>query len=184
MIELIKIQAELKAPKNQYNNFGKYHYRNTEGILEAIKPLLYKYGCLLSLNDEIIEVAGRIYVKAIARLKCGDEWLSSVAFAREEETKKGMDAAQITGAASSYARKYALNALFLIDDTKDPDDTNTHGKDKDSIKKLAKGAAIAKLEQCKTLDEIKGLWPQINDSDKDDLKALFIEKKNELSTKK
>lgn len=117
------VQMELKVPKDQYNNFGKYSYRSCEDILEAVKPLCQKQGLLLSLTDEIVEMGGRNYIKSIARvieMETGMEFFT-VAFAREDETKKGMDGSQISGCASSYARKYALNGLFCIDDTKDPD---------------------------------------------------------------
>ena len=125
------IQAELKAPKGQTNKFGGYSYRSAEDILEAVKPLLNKYDCFLTVSDEIVEVGGRVYVKSTASLQEShrDTVAEVSAFAREAETKKGMDEAQITGSASSYARKYALNGLFAIDDTKDPDATNKHGKD-------------------------------------------------------
>ena len=126
--KLIAVQKELKAPKNQRNSFGGYNYRSCEDILESVKPLLVKEGLLLTLSDTMVEVGGRIYVKAIATVACGEEEISTTAFAREEPEKKGMDASQITGAASSYARKYALNGLFCIDDTKDADAINTHGK--------------------------------------------------------
>ena len=127
---LQSIQVELKAPKNQMNKFGGYSYRSAEDILEAVKPLLNKYGSYLTVSDEIVEVGGRVYVKATATLHESHqgEIASTTAYAREAEVKKGMDEAQITGSASSYARKYALNGLFCIDDTKDPDATNTHGK--------------------------------------------------------
>lgn len=128
---LKKMQCELKAPKNQRNTFGGYNYRSLEDVAEAIKPLEDKYNVAVTLSDEIVEVGGRIYVKATATLhhcENGDS-ISVSAYARETETKKGMDDAQITGSASSYARKYALNGLFMIDDTKDPDATNTHGKE-------------------------------------------------------
>ena len=126
------IQAELKAPKGQTNKFGGYSYRSAEDILEAVKPLLNKYNCFLTVSDEIVEVGGRVYVKATATVheSHSDSIAVTTAFAREAEVKKGMDDAQITGSASSYARKYALNGLFAIDDTKDPDATNKHGKDK------------------------------------------------------
>lgn len=124
---LNSIQQELKAPKNQMNKFGGYKYRSCEDILEAVKPLLN--GLVLSISDEIVSVDGRFYIKATASLfdEAGQTFSAS-ALAREAEIKKGMDEAQITGSASSYARKYALNGLFAIDDTKDADDTNTHGK--------------------------------------------------------
>tara|TARA_R110002073_G_scaffold297907_2_gene464351 strand:+ start:244 stop:690 length:447 start_codon:yes stop_codon:yes gene_type:complete len=126
------IQSELKAPKGQTNKFGGYSYRSAEDILEAVKPLLNKYNCFLTVSDEIVEVGGRVYVKATATVheSHSDSIAVTTAFAREAEVKKGMDDAQITGSASSYARKYALNGLFAIDDTKDPDATNKHGKDK------------------------------------------------------
>ena len=126
------IQSSLKAPKGQTNKFGGYRYRSAEDILEALKPLLGEWGCSLVIQDEMVEVGGRVYVKASANIIDNDSEsvLSTTAFAREAEVKKGMDDAQITGSASSYARKYALNGLFAIDDTKDPDATNTHGKDR------------------------------------------------------
>ena len=126
------IQSSLKAPKGQTNKFGGYRSRSAEDILEALKPLLGEWGCSLVIQDEMVEVGGRVYVKASANLIDNDSEsvLSTTAYAREAEAKKGMDDAQITGSASSYARKYALNGLFAIDDTKDPDATNTHGKDK------------------------------------------------------
>lgn len=121
MDKLALIQKELKAPKSNFNSFGKYKYRSCEDILEAVKPLLAKHGCFLTLSDDIVMVGDRIYVKATATYREGKEELIATAFAREELEKKGMDASQVTGTASSYARKYALNGLFLIDDTKDAD---------------------------------------------------------------
>lgn len=121
MKELLAIQAELKAPKGQYNSFGKYKYRSAEDILEAVKPLLLKNGCTMTLSDELINIGDRYYVKATAKITSKDESVAVTALAREPEDKKGMDSSQITGTASSYARKYALNGLFLIDDTKDAD---------------------------------------------------------------
>lgn len=126
--ELSRIQKELKAPKGQYNTFGNYKYRSCEDILEAAKPLLGE--CSLTINDEIVLIGDRFYIKATAKLSLtNDEFITNSALAREPEGKKGMDEAQVTGATSSYARKYALNGLFAIDDTKDADATNTHGKD-------------------------------------------------------
>lgn len=138
---LIHIQGELKAPKSQENKFGGYKYRSCEDILEAVKPLLKKEKVTLTISDDIIEVGGRVYVKATATLSDGEDTISTSAFAREAETKKGMDDSQITGSASSYARKYALNGLFAIDDTKDADATNTHGKGQTEAHK-----AIAELD--------------------------------------
>lgn len=121
--KLTMIQTELKAPKNLYNSYGGFKYRNLEGICEAVKPLLEQHGCYLRIHDEVVLIGERYYVKAVVTF--GDAEASteitSTAFARESETKKGMDGSQITGTASSYARKYAMNGLFLIDDTKDPD---------------------------------------------------------------
>ena len=121
MQKLIEIQNELKAPKGKTNSFGGYKYRSCEDILEAVKPLCKEHGCLLTLSDEIISEAGRVYVKTTATITDGETEVSVSASAREAENKKGMDDSQITGATSSYARKYALNGLFCIDDTKDAD---------------------------------------------------------------
>lgn len=120
---LLAIQMELKAPKNQFNGFGKYSYRSCEDILEAVKPLCEKQGLVLMLSDSLEYISGRFYIKAMAILTDTEtgKQISASAFAREDETKKGMDGSQITGSASSYARKYALNGLFCIDDTKDAD---------------------------------------------------------------
>ncbi len=127
VIELLnKVQTELKAPKTQENKFGGYKYRSCEDILEALKELEAKHSFCTLLSDEIMLVANRIYVKATAKFVCDKGEISVSAYAREAEVKKGMDEAQITGSASSYARKYALNGLFAIDDTKDADATNTH----------------------------------------------------------
>lgn len=130
MKELINIISELKAPKGQYNSFGKYKYRSCEDILEAVKPLCVKNNVLLTITDDIVLIGDRFYVKATATVTNLDgASVSASALAREEDTKKGMDGSQVTGASSSYARKYALNGLFCIDDTKDADATNTHGKE-------------------------------------------------------
>jgi hypothetical protein len=120
---LVELQNKLKAPKNLYNSFGKYKYRNAEGILEAVKPLLFDYGMVLTVKDEVVAIGERYYIKATATLKDtkSEECEVGVAFARESKEKKGQDDSQITGTASSYARKYALNGLFLLDDTKDED---------------------------------------------------------------
>lgn len=145
MKALVTIQNELKAPKAQYNAFGKYNYRNAEDILEALKPLLLKHNCILYLSDEIIHIEGRHYVKTAATFIDSDGSTISVsAFAREEQDKKGMDGSQITGASSSYARKYALNGLFLIDDTKDSDTTNQTEKEP---KRKETGQETRKVEQ-------------------------------------
>lgn len=121
MSKLVEIQAELKVPKNQRNNFGNYNYRSAEDILEAVKPLLKKHGAKIILSDKPVLIGDWHYIEATARFTCGDEVESVTAYAREPLNKKGMDESQITGTASSYARKYALNGLLLIDDTKDAD---------------------------------------------------------------
>jgi hypothetical protein len=138
-MKLVKIQAELKAPKGQLNKFGNYRYRSAEDIIEAVKPILHKNGCALIITDEIVQVADRVYVKATAAIFDQDNidfQFTAHGWAREEEVKKGMDAAQITGSASSYARKYALNGLFAIDDTKDADATNEHKDEVGDDKRL------------------------------------------------
>ena len=130
--KLLNIQKELVVPKSQYNSFGKYNYRNCEDILEAVKPLLEKNKCTLAISDELVLIGNRYYLEATATFvdtEKGDK-IEVKALAREDETKKGMDLAQVTGSVSSYARKYALNGLFAIDDTKDSDATNKHDKDK------------------------------------------------------
>jgi hypothetical protein len=119
--KLIKIQAELKAPKSQFNKFGGYNYRNCEDILEAVKPLCAKHEIVPLLSDEVVMIGDRFYIKATAKVTDGKDEIATTAFARESKDKKGMDESQITGSASSYARKYALNGLFCIDDTKDAD---------------------------------------------------------------
>ena len=128
--KLIAIQSELKAPKSQYNNFGKYAYRNCEDILESLKPLLKEHKSTIYIADEIVTVLERFYVKATVTFIDAEtgEKIINTAYAREEECKKGMDGSQVTGASSSYARKYALNGMFAIDDTKDSDFTNTTTK--------------------------------------------------------
>jgi hypothetical protein len=129
-MSLLNIQSELKAPKNQYNSFGKYKYRSTEDILEAVKPLLLKYGCVMIISDSIHEKAGIIFCESLIKFvdKEGKEFFSA-ASAGIDPNRKGMDIAQSFGSSSSYSRKYALSALFLLDDSKDPDATNTHGKE-------------------------------------------------------
>lgn len=133
---LVYIQTNLNAPKNLFNKFGGYKYRNLEGITDALKPFLKETNCVFVITDNIVEMNGRYYVEAHATLMDSQgETRTAKGWAREAENKKGMDEAQITGSASSYARKYAANGLFAIDDTKDPDDTNKHGRDEVKPKK-------------------------------------------------
>ena len=126
--KIVAIQSELKAPKGQYNSFGKYNYRSCEDILEGVKPLLAKHGLVLTIQDDIELIGDRYYVKAITTITDGKESISTSAYARESLDKKGMDASQVTGATSSYARKYALNGLLAIDDTKDSDSMDNSKK--------------------------------------------------------
>ena len=145
--KLRAVQSALKAPKGQENKFGGYRYRSCEDILEAVKPLLAENGLALTISDEIVLVGERYYVKATATITDGENSVSVTAYAREEETKKGMDAAQITGSASSYARKYSLNGLLAVDDTKDPDATNDHGKAKPKPEVESYGHDYTKLSE-------------------------------------
>lgn len=160
---LSKIQAEIKAPKNLYNKFGGYSYRNAESILEALKPFEKKHGVFVTLTDEVIEMGSRFYVKATATISNGAEFITTTAYAREADTKKGMDEAQITGSASSYARKYALNGLFLLDDTKDADteEYQTESKPKATKKASEEPKANVALicERCGKPIESAGKFP-------------------------
>ena len=129
MSKLLDIQQRLNAPKDKFNAFGKYKYRSAEGILHAVKPLLNEAGLTLTLTDEAVQVGQWVFIKATARINDGEQVVAETsAFARHEDEKKGMDASQVSGACSSYARKYALNGLLMIDDAQDSDATNTHGK--------------------------------------------------------
>ena len=195
--ELVYIQSNLKAPKNQFNSFGNYKYRSCEDILEAVKPLLKEVNCALTTGDEIVVIGNRIYVKATARLETSDgRVFVNSAFAREPESKKGMDESQVTGMASSYARKYALNGLFCIDDTRDADTMNNSEAPKTSSKKKAEPAPAptpeAKAEddklylvkqlitECKTKDDLLKLWeewPELHEQ----IKPLFSAKRKELN---
>ena len=142
--QLILIQSALRAPKNQFNKFGGYTYRSCEDILEAVKPYLVQTNLVLLITDEVVQVGERYYIKATAVLSDGEKQIATSAMAREEESKKGCDASQITGAASSYARKYALNGLFCIDDNKDAD-TQAPA---DKAPKKAKAAEVYKCSEC------------------------------------
>lgn len=157
---LLAIQQELKAPKGQYNSFGKYKYRSCEDILEAVKPLLSKNGCTLVISDDIVMLGTRFYIKATAELSNGNESIRTTAFAREEETKKGADASQVTGAASSYARKYALNGLFCIDDTKDSDATNNGGKPVETAENPLMDVALSDIRSADTVAKLQGIWEE------------------------
>ena len=188
--KLLKAQVELKAPKGQYNSFGKYKYRSCEDILEALKPVLDRLKLTLFISDEIVETVGRKYVKAtitLVNIEKPDEIIETSALAREEETKKGMDGSQITGASSSYARKYALNGMFMIDDNKDSDSTNTHGKDKTEqekvqeflnsrdgmIEKLKENLSSEKLEKVLKAYKVEEIWQMTDEQLKEACQKIF-----------
>ena len=176
---MVYIQTRLNAPKKQRNNYGNYNYRSCEDILEAVKPLLMETECILTIRDEIVQVADRIYVKATATLttSAGKEY-TTTAYAREAEAKKGMDESQITGSASSYARKYALNGLFCIDDNKDADALNVNKeytekpvkvkrtKDQDELPSVEK--AIVEVQGCVSRAELTAVWNKYKTYQKDD----------------
>lgn len=153
MEALTKIQSELVAPKDLYNKFGNYSYRSAESILEALKPLLTKYNAQLSITDDVVLVGDRVYVKATVTITDGKETVSTTAFAREPSEKKGMDSSQITGATSSYARKYALNGLFLIDDNKDSDTEENKTECEERSKAQSSGSDTPKVQRPNYSDE-------------------------------
>ena len=185
---LQQIQSELKVPKGQLNKFGGYKYRSCEDILEALKPVLAKYQAAVTLSDDLVQVGTRIYIKATATLKTPQETISTTAFAREAEQKKGMDESQLTGSASSYARKYALSGLFGIDDTKDADAQDNREKGGDAEQKhlgmtVLKQAAFMDpahavlLQKAHSLDELRAamehIKAQLGDSFQD-VRALYV----------
>lgn len=205
-MELIKIQSKLKAPKEQFNGFGKYKYRSCEDILEALKPILFEFNCYVIVSDDIVNINApfelrevnekgasrnikadcKTYVKATARLFNSENKLiaETTSFAREEETKKGMDAGQITGSTSSYARKYALNGMFAIDDTKDSDVLNKHKEVE--FKVLDFEEFKQALLDCSSFNELKSLWADnsknfTNDKEIKELENIKNNKKIELS---
>ena len=186
--KLMNIQKELKAPKSQYNSFGKYKYRRCEDILESVKPLLEKYKVTIILTDKLEQIGERYYIRAMAILfdTESDNSIENTAYAREEETKKGMDGSQITGTSSSYARKYALNGLLLIDDTKDAD-TDEFAKENNKVKtkeepkekKITPGQ-LKVLSKLYTGDNLVKLL-ELNKIDK--LEDMSMEKANEIILK-
>lgn len=177
MKRLLEIQRRLKAPKNQRNNFGKYNYRSAEDILEAVKPLLMEQGLLLMLNDEVVLIGDRYYIKATATITDGAEFqVTNTAYARESETKTGMDASQITGTASSYARKYCLNGLLLIDDNKDADTDEYHKQTTGNVDEFAK-----QLKSSKTIAELQGVWSSLPPQIKTILTAVKDDMKEKLT---
>lgn len=176
---LAYIQSQVKAPKGQYNSFGKYKYRSAEDILEAVKIVINPLGYWLIIEDQVVQVADRIYIKATVILTNGNNVYCAEAYAREEEQKKGMDASQITGTASSYARKYALSGLFALDDTKDSDATNTHGAKGNDDKEHIIEEWKQEINNCKTVEELGKLYKtnqQAFDADPTLKKLLTIRK--------
>ncbi|ECF2500723.1 recombinase [Salmonella enterica subsp. enterica serovar Virchow] len=198
--QLASIQEHLNAPKNQYNSFGKYKYRSCEDILEGVKPLLK--GLFLSISDEIVLIGDRYYVKATATITDGENKHTATAMAREEESKKGMDSAQVTGATSSYARKYCLNGLFGIDDAKDAD-TDEHKQQQNaaSEQKQSQSQSQQKQQDARSpqqlltdfsayalkasLPELENAWKAANKSlsgteQHDKAKSVYLDRKSEL----
>jgi len=194
---LAEIQAKLKAPKGQFNSFGKYYYRSAEDILEAVKKVINPMGFSITLTDDLIGADGRWYIKSVAELTDGVRTFKSIGLAREEETKKGMDGSQITGAASSYARKYALNGLFAIDDTKDSDATNDHGKSQESKPQAKTGMPapsqfdnefkelILDVHNAKSTEDLKAVWDKLTAEAQanKEIQQLFNHRKAELTIK-
>jgi hypothetical protein len=178
------IQSELKAPKGNYNSFGKYKYRSCEDIVEALKPLLSKHECHLILSDDVVMVGDRIYVKATASIYQGAVIVgASTAFAREAETKKGMDESQITGTASSYARKYALNGLLAIDDTKDADtDEDTAARNSPAKQPAKIDEAVKRaLHECVDIDGLRTVWKTLTPEQREAHMDILNEVKERLS---
>ena len=187
--KLLNVQSELKAPKSQYNSFGKYKYRSCEDILEALKPILNKNKATVIISDDILFVEGRHYIKATVKFIDTEngEMVENSALAREDEVKKGMDSSQITGSVSSYARKYALNGMFAIDDTKDSDSTNTHGAEpgkpestKLSAKQVGRLLAIGLKAGIKEPDIKKVIKAEFG---KDKIEDLSIEAYNSICSR-
>lgn len=180
---LIGIQTELKCAKTLFNKFGGYYYRSAEAILESLKPLFIKYSCFITINDSIELIGDRFYVKATATLTHIEDGscISTSAFAREELTKKGQDASQVTGSTSSYARKYALNGLFCIDDTKDSDATNTHGQQlKEEPTELQK--AYDEISNATTVDQLKAIHKKYSNlKDNKNFMAALTNKKSAIN---
>ena len=176
--KLSQIQSKLNAPKGQYNSFGKYNYRNCEDILQALKPILAEHKCHVSLSDEIVIVGNRFYIKSTATITDSENnSFSTTAFAREAESKKGMDESQVTGSTSSYARKYALNGLFAIDDNKDADTLNNHADFTNqpvAQAAMQQGAQMGSVKQLPTLSDerFNGAVQAVKNGQFDKLKLL------------
>ena len=190
MLELIKIQSELKAPKNQLNKFGNYKYRSCEDVLEALKPLLRAYGMILTITDQVYEIGSITYIEATAKIVDKENNFVEVkAQAGIDINQKGMSIAQCFGASSSYARKYALNGLFLIDDTKDADATNTHESAQKGTNKaiatpeqsLELAEIIKAIKKANSKEDLALLWDSLDESEQKQTKAIFTRRKQELS---
>ena len=194
--ELVYIQSNLKVSKDKYNDFGSYHYRSCEDILEAVKPLLAERNCFLTISDDIIQVGERIYVKATATLHTPTETFSNTAFAREAQSKPKMDDSQVTGSASSYARKYALNGLFAIDDTKDADELNVNDEYTQKVTKPSKQAkpkavapdmltkALAEMKAALDLETVEKVWNSYPDlKNEPQFRSLCAEKGSKFKAK-
>ena len=177
---VVLVQASLKVPKTQYNSFGKYNYRNCEDVMEALKPLLLENSLCQMVSDEIEVVGDRIYVKSTVTVfdTGSDSFVKTSAFAREALSKKGMDDSQITGTASSYARKYALNGMWMIDDTKDSDHNSNSDKNSTNIDDLS--SDIKKINDTKTVEKLGIIWNSMPKEKQKKLKAAVSKKKAEL----
>lgn len=176
-VTLAQIQAEVRAPKGKYNSFGKYHYRSAEDIMEAVKPIINQYGFWLMVSDSIELIGTRYYVKSTATLTNGESAYVVTAFAREDETRKGMDVAMLTGATASYARKYALQGLFALDQNKDIDEIN------DGKTESVHPEWEAEVGACKTIDELMRLYNSNKEAveSNSELKKLFAERKKQIA---
>lgn len=169
--KLQRVQRALNAPKSQLNKFGGYKYRSVEDIQEAAKPLLEKEGCIIIIKDDIAEIAGRVYVKATAYFCDGESTaIETTAYAREALSRKGMDDSQVTGSASSYARKYALGGLLLIDDSKDADNRDNSDQ----------GDLAEKINQCQSREDLMGVWQGMKPAERKQHKAIFEQRGKEL----
>ena len=178
---ILDIQQNLNAPKSLYNNFGGYSYRSCESILVALKPLLAKHKAIIFFKERVIEQNGWHYVEATACLRAEgkEDVFTTTGYAREDESRKGMDASQITGSASSYARKYALNAMFAIDDVKDSDATNTHGKE--ATAPPTKEQLIEKAQKCKSRKELASFYHSLSEQMQSEVRDAFNEIREKLN---
>ena len=178
---ILDIQQNLNAPKSLFNNFGGYSYRSCESILVALKPLLAKHKAIIFFKERVIEQNGWHYVEATACLRAEgkEDVFTTTGYAREDESRKGMDASQITGSASSYARKYALNAMFAIDDVKDSDATNTHGKE--ATAPPTKEQLIEKAQKCKSRKELASFYHSLSEQMQSEVRDAFNEIREKLN---